>query len=134
MTPKVYEPSGGTRIVSHIVYGLHALSILIGVLTGATVASAFVFSWPSILAVILNYIFRGDTEGTYLESHFSWQIRTFWMAALLLVVMLFVGTLLMFVGIGIFVFLIGFLVLGIWVAYRIGLGWIKLSRHEALPL
>lgn len=47
MTPKVYEPSGGTRIVSHIVYGLHALSILIGVLTGATVASAFVFSWPS---------------------------------------------------------------------------------------
>ncbi len=134
MTPKVYEPSGGTRIVSHIVYGLHALSILIGVLTGATVASAFVFSWPSILAVILNYIFRGDAEGTYLESHFSWQIRTFWMATLLLVVMLFVGTLLMFVGIGIFVFLIGFLVLGIWVAYRIGLGWIKLSRHEALPL
>ena len=134
MTPKVYEPSGGTRIVSHIVYGLHALSILIGVLTGATVASAFVFSWPSILAVILNYIFRGDAEGTYLESHFSWQIRTFWMAALLLVVMLFVGTLLMFVGFGIFVFLIGFLVLGIWVAYRIGLGWIKLSRHEALPL
>ena len=134
MTPKVYEPSGGTRIVSHIVYGLHALSILIGVLTGATVASAFVFSWPSILAVILNYIFRGDAEGTYLESHFSWQIRTFWMAALLFVVMLFVGTLLMFVGIGIFVFLIGFLVLGIWVAYRIGLGWIKLSRHEALPL
>ena len=134
MTPKVYEPSGGTRIVSHIVYGLHALSILIGVLTGATVASAFVFSWPSILAVILNYIFRGDAEGTYLESHFSWQIRTFWMAALLLVVMLFVGTLLMFVGIGIFVFHIGFLVLGIWVAYRIGLGWIKLSRHEALPL
>lgn len=130
MTPKVYEPCGGTRIVAHIVYGLHALSILIGVLTGATVASAFVFSWPSILAVILNYIFRGDADGTYLESHFSWQIRTFWMAALLLVVMLFVGTLLMFVGIG----FIGFLVLGIWVAYRIGLGWVKLSRHEALPL
>lgn len=134
MTPKVYEPCGGTRIVAHIVYGLHALSILIGVLTGATVASAFVFSWPSILAVILNYIFRGDADGTYLESHFSWQIRTFWMAALLLVVMLFVGTLLMFVGIVFFVLLIGFLVLGIWVAYRIGLGWVKLSRHEALPL
>lgn len=134
MTPKVYEPCGGTRIVAHIVYWLHALSILIGVLTGATVASAFVFSWPSILAVILNYIFRGDADGTYLESHFSWQIRTFWMAALLLVVMLFVGTLLMFVGIGFFVLLIGFLVLGIWVAYRIGLGWVKLSRHEALPL
>lgn len=134
MTLKMYEPSDGTRIVAHIVYGLHALSILIGVMTGATIASAFVFSWPSILAVVLNYIFRGDAEGTYLESHFAWQIRTFWMAALLLVVMFFGGTLLMFVGIGIFVFLIGFLVLGIWVAYRIGMGWIKLSRHEALPL
>ena len=77
MTPKVYEPSGGTRIVSHIVYGLHALSILIGVLTGATVASAFVFSWPSILAVILNYIFRGDAEGTYLESHFHGRFVRF---------------------------------------------------------
>lgn len=123
MTPKVYEPSGGTRIVSHIVYGLHALSILIGVLTGATVASAFVFSWPSILAVILNYIFRGDAEGTYLESHFSWQIRTFWMAALLLVVMLFVGTLLMFVGIGIFVFL-GSRHLG-GLSHRLGMDQIK---------
>lgn len=69
MTPKVYEPCGGTRIVAHIVYGLHALSILIGVLTGATVASAFVFSWPSILAVILNYIFRGDADGTLSLIH-----------------------------------------------------------------
>lgn len=127
MTPKVYEPCGGTRIVAHIVYGLHALSILIGVLTGATVASAFVFSWPSILAVILNYIFRGDADGTYLESHFSWQIRTFWMAALLLVVMLFVGTLLMFVGIGFFCtsyWLFSFRYLGR-ISYRLGMGKVK---------
>ena len=76
MEPRVYEPSDGTRIVAHVVYGLHTVSILLGLMTGASIAGAFIFSWPSILAVILNYIFRGDAEGTYLESHFAWQIRT----------------------------------------------------------
>ena len=55
MLPQSYEPSSGTRIVAHIVYGLHSLSILAGLLTGATIAGAFIFSWPSVLAVILNY-------------------------------------------------------------------------------
>ena len=120
--------------VTHIVYALHTVSILIGLTTGASIAGAFIFSWPSILAVILNYVFRGDAEGTYVESHFAWQIRTFWMAALWLVLMFIIGTVLMFIGLGIFVFVIGFLVLGVWVAYRIIYGWLKLGRHEGLPL
>lgn len=134
MLPQSYEPSSGTRTVAHVVYGLHSLSILAGILTGATVAGAFIFSWPSVLAVILNYVFRGDARDTYVESHYAWQIRTFWFAALFMAVIFLVGTVLMFVGIGIIVFWIGFLVLGIWVAYRIAYGWLKLVRHEALPL
>lgn len=86
------------------------------------------------LAVILNYIFRGDAEGTYLESHFAWQIRTFWLAALWLVVTGLFGWALLFFGIGFFILIIGFLVLGVWIAYRIGYGWLRLGRHEALPL
>ena len=131
---QAYEPSSGTVTVTHIVYALHTVSILIGLTTGASIAGAFIFSWPSILAVILNYVFRGDAEGTYVESHFAWQIRTFWMAALWLVLMFIIGTVLMFIGLGIFVFVIGFLVLGVWVAYRIIYGWLKLGRHEGLPL
>ena len=42
---------------------------------------SFLFGWPSIIAVIMNYIYRGDARGTWLESHFTWQIRTFWFAA-----------------------------------------------------
>ena len=84
MEPRVYEPSDGTRIVAHVVYGLHTVSLLLGLMTGASIASAIIFSWPSILAVILSYIFRGAAEGTYLESHFAWQIRTFWLAAAIL--------------------------------------------------
>ena len=61
--------------VTRVVYALHALSILIGVFTGASIATAFVFGWPSIIAVIINYVERSDVRGTYLDSHFSWQIR-----------------------------------------------------------
>ncbi len=134
MLPQAYEPSSGTRTVAHIVYGLHLFSILIGICTGATIATAFIFSWPSIVAVVLNYVFQSDAEGTYAESHFAWQIRTFWLAALNLVVIWLFGMLLLFIGVGFFVFVIGFLILGIWVAYRIIYGWVKLCRHEPLPL
>lgn len=58
--------------VTRVVYALHALSILIGVFTGASIATAFVFGWPSIIAVIINYVERSDVRGTYLDSHFSW--------------------------------------------------------------
>ena len=55
--------------VTRVVYALHALSILIGVFTGASIATAFVFGWPSIIAVIINYVERSDVRGTYLDSH-----------------------------------------------------------------
>ena len=48
----------------------------------ATVVGAFLTGWPSIIAVILNYVKRGDVRGTWLESHFRWQIRTFWFGLL----------------------------------------------------
>ena len=60
--------------VTRVVYALHALSILIGVFTGASIATAFVFGWPSIIAVIINYVERSDVRGTYLDSHFSWHV------------------------------------------------------------
>lgn len=130
------EPTQGTLSVAHIVYGLHTISILIGLLTaGLSVAGAFVFSAPSILAVIINYIFRSDARGTYLDSHFSWQIRTFWMALLGIVLIFLISMpLLLLGGLGFFTTMIGFLALGIWVAYRILYGWKRLVNHEPMPL
>lgn len=133
--PQRYEPSAGTLAAVHVVYALHSLSILIGLFAfGASIVGAFIFSWPSILAVVLNYIFRGDARGTYLETHFSWQIRTFWLAALYLVLVFMVGMPLAFVGVGFFLIPMGYLVLGIWVAWRIAYGWIRLFGHAPLPL
>src|SRR3954464_12661562 len=68
--------------LTHVIYALHSLSVLIGITTVATVVGAFVFGWPSIVAVILNYVKRDEARGSYLESHFRWQIRTFWFGLL----------------------------------------------------
>ncbi|MBM6703138.1 hypothetical protein H6A60_01230 [Sutterella massiliensis] len=135
MVPAQYEPSSGTFAVANIVYGLHTVSILAGLLTaGATIVGAFIFSAPSILAVILNYIFRGDARGTYLETHFSWQIRTFWFALLWLVLIYLIGMPLAFFGVGFLILIVGLLVLGIWVAYRIIYGWVRLARRDAVSM
>jgi uncharacterized membrane protein len=79
-------PAPGLVTVTHLVYALHALSLMIGITTAATIIGAFVFGVPSIIAVVINYVKRGEARGTYLESHFRWQIRTFWFAFLWCVV------------------------------------------------
>ena len=61
----------------HIIYALHALGLVLGAFGAASVIGSFLFGWPSIIAVIVSYIYRGDARGTWLESHFSWAIRTF---------------------------------------------------------
>lgn len=109
--------------LTHVIYALHAIAVVIGVTSSASVAGGFVFGLPSLVAVFLNYLKRGDVRGTWLDSHFSWQIRTFWFTALWLVVYgLLVITL---IGIPIAWILIA--ILGIWVGYRVIRGWIALS-------
>ena len=76
------DPAPALVTVTHLVYALHALSLLIGVTTAATIVGAFVFGVPSIIAVVINYLKRDEARGTFIESHFRWQIRTFWFALL----------------------------------------------------
>ncbi len=108
--------------LTHFIYGLHAIAVLIGVTSSATVAGGFVFGLPSLVAVLLNYLKRGDVNGTWLESHFRWQIRTFWFTALWLVVY----GLLIITIIGIPIAWILIVILGLWVGYRVIRGWVAL--------
>src|SRR3954471_2944878 len=80
--PVVARPLEGLKAWTHVIYGLHAFSVVAGIITPAFIVTAFLLGWPSIVAVILNYVKRSEAEGTFLQSHFSWQIRTFWFAAL----------------------------------------------------
>src|SRR5687768_18516537 len=73
--------------LTHVLYAMHAFSALMGLLTPAFIVTSFLAGWPSIIAVILNLIKRDDVRSTYLESHFSWQLRTFLYALLWVLVM-----------------------------------------------
>ena len=109
--------------LTHIIYGLHAIAVLVGVTSAATVAGGFVFGLPSLIAVFLNYLKRSDVNGTWLESHFRWQIRTFWFTLLWLVVY---GLLIVTI-IGIPIAWILIAILGLWVGYRVIRGWVALA-------
>jgi len=115
---------------TQVVYALHAFSLLTGIIGTATVVGAFLTGWPSIIAVILNYIKRGEARGTWLESHFRWQIRTFWFG--LLWISLCVVFIIATFGIGLLVTWLPMIVLGLWFVYRIMRGWVALGDGRSM--
>ncbi|MEO5733095.1 MAG: hypothetical protein ABIN96_17080 [Rubrivivax sp.] len=127
------EPRSGLVNTTHLVYALHALGIAIGAFGAASIVGAFLFGWPSIIAVIINYVKRNEARGTWLESHFTWQIRTFWFALLWTVVIALVSLPLTLVIIGFATWAIGLFLLGIWAAYRIARGWLALNSRQRMP-
>lgn len=93
-----------------VIYILYSLSAFIGI--------------TAIAAIIINYIKRQDVAGTFLESHYTWQIRTFWFGLLWVVI-----------GGITSVFLIGFIILGVnsvWLLYRVIKGFVKLSDNKEI--
>src|SRR5687767_13948073 len=122
-------PRQGLVTLTHLIYGLHAFSALTGMLSPAMIITAFLTGWPSIIAVILNYVKRSDVRGTWLDSHFSWQIRTFWFALLWLAI----GAVLFVTVVGIPVAFVLWFATGIWVLYRIIRGWLALLSQKVLP-
>ncbi len=126
--PPQAPPLEGLKAWAHVIYGLHAFSVLVGVVTPAFILTAFLLGWPSIIAVILNYVKRSETTGTFLESHFRWQIRTFWFAALWCVV----GLVLWVTLVGIPLAFLIWIATGVWVAYRVIRGWLALAKDQPL--
>jgi uncharacterized membrane protein len=116
--------------ITHLIYGLHGLAILTGLLGTATIVGSFVGGIPSIAAVILNYVKRSDTRGTFLESHFRWQIRTFWYALLWVILSVF----LVITIVGIIVAMPLLFVLSIWLVYRVSRGWLALNDRRPMPM
>ncbi len=96
--------------IAMLVYGLQALSFLMG----------FTF----FAAVILNYVKQDNVRGTWLESHFRWQIRTFWFSVLWSII-----------GFASLILLVGYVILladAIWVIYRIVTGWLRLNENKKM--
>jgi len=125
--PVTGQPADASLVsYTHVIYALHSLSVLIGITSAVTIVGAFVFGFPSIIAVIMNYVRRSEAKGTFLESHFSWQIRTFWFALFWVLIIFAISVPLMLILVGFVTWGLGYIVLGIWVVYRIIRGWLAL--------
>jgi uncharacterized membrane protein len=124
------QPSSSLRTWTEAIYALHAFSLLSGLVGAATVVGAFLIGWPSIIAVILNYVKQSEARGTWLESHFRWQIRTFWFGLLwvTLCVLFVLGTL----GLGILIVWLPVAILSVWFIYRIVRGWMALRDSRPM--
>ena len=104
------EQEKSAKNLTTLIYALYAASFLIGI--------------TAIVAIVMNYIKKEDVAGTFLESHFRWQIRTFWF-----------GMLWGMLGVITFVLVIGWFVLivnGIWIIYRIAKGWLRLNDNKPM--
>jgi uncharacterized membrane protein len=120
---------------THAIYALHAVSVAIGVTSPASIVGSFVFGLPSILAVVLNYARQPEVEGTWLQSHFRWQIRTFWYALLwMFVAGLISAPLVLLLGLGFVTFFLAALIVGAWVFYRVVRGWFALRAGRVMPI
>lgn len=98
------------KTLATIIYALYAVSFLAGV--------------TAIFAIVINYLKRADVVGTFVESHFRWQMRTFWYGLLWCVI----GMITAYIA-------IGWLVLfgnALWVIYRIVKGWLHLRDNQAM--
>jgi uncharacterized membrane protein len=126
MTPS--EPRPSVLTIAHLVYALHTCAIVIGVVGAATVIGSFIGGLPSIVAVILNYMMRGAARGTWIDSHYRWQIRTFWFAVLWALI----GWVLVFTLIGAVVGVPILIALTLWLLYRIGRGWLRLRARRPM--
>lgn len=93
------------RNITHVVYALQALS--------------FLFGFTAVVGVVINYVKRDDAAGTLYESHFTWQIRSFWW-----------GLLWCAIGLLLAILIVGFAVLfvaWVWMIYRVVKGWLRLN-------
>ena len=103
-TDRWLEP-GKTNV--QVVYFLYIAGMFIGI--------------SALIGIVIAYINRGKAGG-WVETHYTWQIRTFWIGLLYS----FVSVLLMIVGIG---FVLMFAV-AIWVIVRCVLGLQAANRDE----
>lgn len=98
------------KTLTHVVYALYAISLFIGI--------------TAVVAIVINYVKKEDVAGTFLESHFRWQIRTFWFGLLWGIL----GSVTLWIVIGWFVLTAN----AIWLIYRIVKGWLRLSENKPM--
>jgi uncharacterized membrane protein len=104
------DKAQSAKTLTTVIYALYAVALFVGI--------------TAIIAIVMNYVKRDDMAGTWLASHFRWQIRTFWFGLLWLVL-----------GLITFVVVIGWIILAVacvWYIYRIVKGWLYLNDNKPM--
>ncbi|MDX1453501.1 MAG: hypothetical protein R3183_13155 [Oleiphilaceae bacterium] len=122
------QPPNSLIKLVYLIYALHLFSAVNGLLSPALIVTAFLSGWPSIIALIMSYIWRDESVGTYLASHFDWLIRTFWVA----LVWLIIGWVLIATVIGMVIGIPMLLIVGVWVLYRLLKGLFALNDRKQI--
>jgi uncharacterized membrane protein len=123
------QPTASLLKITYLIYALHIFSAVSGLLSPAFILTAFLTGWPSIIALVMSYVWRGDAQGSFLHSHFDWLIGTFWKALIWLVI----AWLLILSVIGAIIGIPIMLLVGIWVLYRLGRGLFALNDRKHVP-
>lgn len=108
--PDGSEQEQAARRLAHLIYALQAI--------------AFFTAITAFIGVFLNHLKREDVRNTLAESHFRWQINTFWWGLLWMVI----GTSTAPLGFGVFIIIVA----GLWCAYRVIKGWLRLNGGQAM--
>jgi uncharacterized membrane protein len=108
------DDRSGWRTLTHVLYGLHLLSW----------ASAGLFS---VVALVINYVKRGELPSDFYLSHFRWQSRSFWYTLVALVVTAPLWLLFVFPG------YFAWTLIGLWYLYRYVKGWWFFAEGRSMP-
>jgi uncharacterized membrane protein len=127
-TPRPAEES--LLAYTQVIYLLQALAVIVGIATARSVVHSFIFSIPSIIAVIMSYARRPAASGSFVATHLTWQIHTFWIALLAALALVIVTFPLKLVLIGFPLYYLGLAALALWIIYRIARGWLALRDRR----
>ena len=116
------ERESSLMTVGHISYLLHILVAVGAVLPGAQGSVTLL-----VVAFILDLVKKGEAQGTWQESHFSWRIRSVIWAAVLYTVTIPLWFFLVVPG------WIAWALISIWFLYRVVRGWMNLNNRKAMP-
>ncbi len=116
------EKAQSLKTVGWVSYVLHLLVAVAAVFPGAQVSPVLL-----IVALIIDLVKKGEAEGTWQASHFSWRIRTVVWAGVLYLVTAPLWLLLFIPG------WIAWCLISIWFLYRIVKGMARMNASQAMP-
>ncbi len=116
-----------------LAYALFAIAAIIALASSGLPMIAPLTGLIGIAGVIVCYFNRSDAVGTWVGSHFTWLIRTFWWSLLWAIAGWLVLLTLGLIIIGIPIAVAIWFVAGIWVIYRVIRGYLLFKDSRAIP-